>query len=195
MSILAKPYDIYVYDDILKDGSFKEVCLGTIGSDKMLGPNRALEPNLVRNINGQKSFSFKMYKKYVDPITGKRVLNPFTDWLINERKVKVRIEEADGVEWHDFIIKDVKENSSNYLYTYELEDAIVQELSKNGFGKTLDAQLNNNIGTAKKLAESVLAETDWTVESEALVQKVEEPLVYVKLPENLTGTKIYRIKD
>jgi hypothetical protein len=119
----------------------------------------------VRNVNGTKTFTFKMYKHYVDNETGIKTQNPFIDWLIAERKVKL---EYDGV-WYDFIIKDVTENSSNYLYTYSLEDALVQELSKNGFGITLDTELMNNIGDAKKLAESVLAETDWDVSSEVFV--------------------------
>jgi hypothetical protein len=62
-----------------------------------------------------------MYKHYVDNMTGEKVENPFCDWLVSERKVKL---EYDG-KWYDFIIKDINENSSNYLYTYSLEDALV----------------------------------------------------------------------
>jgi hypothetical protein len=68
-------------------------------------------------------------------MTGEKVSNPFSDWLVSERKIKLYYEN----KWYDFIIKDIIENSSNYLYTYQLEDALVQELSKNGFGITLDA--------------------------------------------------------
>jgi hypothetical protein len=68
-------------------------------------------------------------------MTGEKVSNPFSDWLVSERKIKLCYEN----KWYDFIIKDIIENSSNYLYTYQLEDALVQELSKNGFGITLDA--------------------------------------------------------
>jgi hypothetical protein len=36
MSILRKPYEIAVYDDVLQsDGVFKEVRLGVIGKDTM----------------------------------------------------------------------------------------------------------------------------------------------------------------
>jgi hypothetical protein len=55
------------------------------------------------------------------------------------------------------------------LYKYDLEDALVQELSKNGFNVTLDAQLMNNSGTAQELAERVLEDTDWFVQSDAFV--------------------------
>jgi hypothetical protein len=74
----------------------------------------------------------------------------------------------DGV-WYDFVVKNVVENSSNYLYTYSLEDALVQELSKNGFNITLDDKLMNNMGDAKELGEKVLAETGWGVDSEVFV--------------------------
>lgn len=180
MSILKKPYEISVWEDRWDSDQqkFVEVRLGVIGSDKMMAQCRAIEPNLVRNVNGTKKFSFKMYKQYIDTITGEKVSNPFSDWLISERKVKLYYED----KWFDFIIKDVVESSSNYLYTYQLEDALVQELSKNGFGVTLDAQLMNNMGTAGGLGAKVLEETDWTVQSEVFVQKVEEALVYISIP-------------
>jgi hypothetical protein len=58
------------------------------------------------------------------------------------------------------------------------------ELSKNGFGTILDAELQNNMGNAKTLAESILSETDWDVESEKFVEQVEENLVYATITKN-----------
>jgi hypothetical protein len=55
-----------------------------------------------------------MYKQYIDIQTGEKKENEFCDLLISERKVKLKYED----KWHDFIIKNVVENSSNYLYTY-----------------------------------------------------------------------------
>jgi hypothetical protein len=49
----------------------------------------------------------------------------------------------------------------------------------------------SNIGTVEELARSVLAETDWDVESEAFVQKVEEALVYIQIPKGTVVKKIY----
>jgi hypothetical protein len=137
-----------------------------------------------------------MYKKYIDITTGEKIENPFTEWLVSERKVKLHY---DG-KWYDFVIKDIAENSSNYLYTYSLEDANVQELSKNGFGVTLDAELMNNIGSAEELGEYVMEETDWSVEgSDISVQTVDEALVYVTLPDTFGSgrneIKIYRLID
>jgi hypothetical protein len=189
MSILKKPYTIAVYADVLDtNNNFVEKRLGVIGTDKMEGPNRALLPNLVRNVNGQNKFSFKMYKRYIDTITGEETENPFYDWLISERKIKL---EYDG-KWYDFVIKDITETSTDYLYSYSLEDANVQELAKNGFSVTLDAALMNNIGSAKDLGQYVMSETDWNVDGEVSVQTIEEPLVYVTIPE---GTRARHLKD
>jgi hypothetical protein len=106
-----------------------------------------------------------MYKRFVDNVTGETITNPFSDWLVNERKIKLFYDE----KWYDFIIKNITETSTNFLYSYQLEDALVQELSKNGFNVTLDAALMNNIGNAEHLAKFVLKETDWDVVSETFV--------------------------
>ena len=179
---LTKPYEITLWKD---DPSGAEVKICTIGSHMMKGQNRAFEPLFSRNVNGVKKLSFKIYKKYVDTQTGEVINNPYMPYLISERKVKLYLpEEPSDNQWHDFIIKNVSENSATHLCTYQLEDALVQELSKNGFGVTLDAKLMNNIGTANKLAEFVLRETDWDVSesSEAFVQTIDEALVYLTFP-------------
>jgi hypothetical protein len=167
MSIIKKPYEISVWDDVWEGGKFVEKRICVIGSDKMESQSRAIQPNFTRNTNGTKKFSFKMYKKYIDTTTGEKVTNPFSEYLISERKVKLKYKG----EWHDFIIKNIVEDNSTYLYTYQLEDALVNELSKNGFGVILDEKKMNNIGTANELAARVLEETDWTVgaNSEAFV--------------------------
>jgi hypothetical protein len=134
----------------------------------MQSQNKAIEPILTRNVNGTKKFSFKMYKRYIDRETGEDTINPFVGYLVNERKVKLYYEDR----WYDFIVKNINESSTNYLYTFELEDAIVQELSKNGFGVTLDEKLNNNSADIQTLGEKILSETDWNVEAEILVEKI-----------------------
>lgn len=192
MSILVKPYEISVWDDIWDTTwqKFVEKRLIIIGTDTMQTQNKVLEPTLTRNVNGTKKMSFKMYKKYIDRETGEEVDNPFMKYLISERKIKLKYEqdETGADKWYDFIIKNINETSTNYLYQFDLEDAIVQELSKNGFGITLDAQLNNNMGTATELANKVLMDTDWTVENgDKLVQEVKEHLVYVTPPNTLSN--------
>lgn len=182
MSIIKKPYEISVWDDVWEGDRFVEKRICVIGSNTMESQSRAIHPSFTRNTNGTKKFSFKMYKKYIDNITGEEVDNPFAKYLISERKVKLFYKN----EWHDFIIKNIVEDNNTYLSTYQLEDMLVTELSKNGFGIILDEQKTNNIGTANELATKVLKETDWAVgeDSEAFVQTVDEALVYVTLPEN-----------
>jgi hypothetical protein len=69
-------------------------------------------------------------------------------------------------------------------------------LSKNGFGVTLDEQLRNNMGNVEYLATETLKETDWEVKSEVFVERVDEALVYVQLPESLSnGSKVYKLLD
>ena len=118
MSILKKPYEISIWEDIWEGGRFVERKLAVIGTDTMDALGRAMEPNLSTGVNGVKKFSFKMYHKYIDTITGEKVDNPYTDtttgWLVPERKVKLKY---DG-KWYDFIVKNIVESSADYLYTY-----------------------------------------------------------------------------
>ena len=186
MSILTKPYELSVWEDVWENGKFVEKRLGIIGSNEITAQGRAFEPTLTTNVNGEKKLSFKMYKQYTDVITGEVIKNPYSDWLLSERKVKLKYKS----EWYDFIIKNISEDSSTHLCTYQLEDALVQELSKNGFGIVLDAELMNNIGTASELAEKVLKETDWEVSSEFFVETIEESLVYLKTTKDLNVKKI-----
>lgn len=189
MSIIKSPYEISIWRDVLtSDGVPKEQKVCVIGSDKMTSQSRAFSPNFVRNANGEKKLSFKMYRQYIDIISGEEVHNPFIDNLVNETKVKLYYED----KWYDFIVKDINENSATHLCIYQLEDALVRELSRNGFGITLDAKLNNNLGDAKKLANGILAETGWTADSEVFVEKVDEALVYIKIP---AGTEVVHLLD
>jgi hypothetical protein len=127
MENLIKPYEISVWVDEWSDDKFVERRLGVIGTDEMKAPGRVLNPTLLRNVNGIKKLTFNMYKRYTDTTTGEEVDNPFSDWLVSERKVKLKYEkDEEGKDiWYDFIIKDITENTSNYLYTYSLEDALV----------------------------------------------------------------------
>lgn len=184
MGNLSKPYTISIWDEVWdeNEGKFVEERFAIIGANTMQSQNRALEPTLTRNVNGSKKFSFKICKRYKDSITGEVVINPFAEYLISERKIKL---EYDG-EWFDFIIKNISEDSSKYIYTYQCEDALVNELSKNGFGVKLDQESVNNSGTLEEIATIVLEDTDWEIESDTIVQTIEEPLVYILIPANTT---------
>lgn len=179
MSALIKPYEISVWEDYWDGSNYSERRLLVIGSHLMKSQNRVINATFTTNVNGTKKLSFQMYKQYRDNVTGEKVSNPFFKYLVNERKVKLKYND----EWHDFIIKTINESSTNYLYSYQLEDAFVNELSKNGFNVALYAENHSNTGTATQLAETVLNETNWSVatDSETFVQKRDENLVYLKV--------------
>ncbi len=160
----------------------EKVCI--IGSDTMTSQARALEPKLVRNVNGTNKLTFKLYYTYIDNETGKRIQNPFTSLLVNERKVKCKWED----QWYDFVIKGVQEDSNGKTITYTCEDLYINELSKTGFSLEFDQKLNNNQGTAQELAKKVLEGTDWVVDtdnSDHILQTIEEPLYRATLTQNL----------
>jgi hypothetical protein len=62
MSILKKPYELSVWEDVWDSnkengegkpkGGFVEKRICVIGTDKMESQSRALEPTLTRNVNG-----------------------------------------------------------------------------------------------------------------------------------------------
>lgn len=160
----------------------EKVCI--IGSDTMTSQARALEPKLVRNVNGTNKLTFKLYYTYIDNETGKRIQNPFISLLVNERKVKCKWED----QWYDFVIKGVQEDSNGKTITYTCEDLYINELSKTGFSLEFDQKLNNNQGTAQELAKKVLEGTDWIVDvnnSDHILQTIEEPLYSATLTQNL----------
>lgn len=160
----------------------EKVCI--IGSDTMTSQARALEPKLVRNVNGTNKLTFKLYYTYIDNETGKRIQNPFTSLLVNERKVKCKWED----QWYDFVIKGIQEDSNGKIITYTCEDLYINELSKTGFSLEFDQKLNNNQGTAQELAKKVLDGTDWVVDtdnSDHILQTIEEPLYSATLTQDL----------
>jgi len=139
-----------------------------IGSDTMDTPTRAFEPQLKRNTNGTVSLTFYIYLRYYDEETDEFKFNPYTNYLVNERKLKLKYgdqwdEDTQSwkTAWYDCIIKDVQEDSSAETITITTADMHINELSKTGFNIELDTQLGNNIGTIKYLAEKVVDGTDW----------------------------------
>jgi hypothetical protein len=70
---------------------------------------------LTRNINGNIKFSFEMFSRYVDTITGEETPNPFVDLLKNETKLKLFYDN----NWYDLISKKVNEDSGSNINQYE----------------------------------------------------------------------------
>jgi len=127
------------YSDVTSDGKtfLNERKIAVIGSDTMTAQARALEPNFVEDINGTHTFTFKMYYTYIDNETGKKYENPFSKYLINERKVKVFWKN----EWYDLVIKKCQEDTSSKSITYTCTDLFINELSKQGYSLVFDTEL------------------------------------------------------
>ena len=182
---LIKSYQISIWEDRLieideNESYYEEVKIAEIGSDTMTSKNRVYSPVFKMNINGEKTLTFSLKYKYYDEMVGDFVVNPFTNYLVNERKVKLFYKN----EWYDFVIKEREEESEEYTFSYTCVDAFVQELAKNGYGITFSSDLNNNQGTILELAEETLKNTDWVVDkekSDLLQQTLSEPFYECKV--------------
>ena len=194
MSILKSNYEISIWQDVFVNCELTEEKLCVIGTHDMSSPFRALEPQLKSLLNGSNTFTFKMHRFIIDPITGEKEENPFVGQLVNETKIKVN----DDGKWYDLFIKNIKQDSNNSTYTYTAEDVHISELSKLGYDVTLDDQLMNNLGTAKELAESIL-EVDgsgigalgWKVESEDLPEYHEDILIKCAATIGINAATVY----
>ena len=158
---LIKPYEISVWEEkLIQDGAeyrFTETKLAVIGSDTMTGLNKVYDPVFNKKSNGEKTLTFFLKYRYFDPYIEEQVENPFTAFLINERKIKLYYDD----QWYEFIIKDHTESSEELTWIYTCTDAFVLELSKQGYNITFDSELNNNQGTAEYLVNETLKDTDW----------------------------------
>ena len=169
----------------------RENCLAIIGSNTMDTPIRAFEPKLVRQTNGTNTLTFQIFYRYYDEDDECFKLNPFTNLLVNERKVKLFY---DG-EWFDFVIKQIQEDSQKYTFTYTCQDLYISELAKNGYNLVFDTELENNMGTITELAEVILDGTDWQVgESDFLEQRNEEVLYTYEVENTLKATVLENLE-
>jgi len=117
-------YEISVWEDIfipeqeingnLVPGHYEEEKIAVIGSDTMTADCRAIEPKLICNVNGKVTFSFKMYYRYHDEVTGEDYDNSFITLLVNERKIKVLWLN----NWYDLVIKNIQESSNGKTVIY-----------------------------------------------------------------------------
>ena len=180
-----KPYELSVweYTKSNSDEPLRERKIAVIGTNESSGLNDAFNIVFRPNVNGEKTLTFSIHYRYFDVFQDKYVVNPFSDYLFNERKVKLKF---DG-KWYDFIIRDHQESSDGLTWNYTATDAFILELSKNGYNVELDTELNNNQGTVIELGKKVIANTDWKVDeenSDNIVQNLEEPLYTVVVPKS-----------
>ena len=157
MEIIKKAYEISVWDM-----SPKEEKVAIIGSDQMTSLARAIEPTIIRNVNGTVTLQFKMYTQFFDTSLGRMIDNPYIPLLITERVIKLNYKE----KWYDLIIKNRTESSNQKMYTYTAKSLHIHELSKNGFDLEFNTELFNNQGTIFYLGKKIVEGTDWTIDEE-----------------------------
>lgn len=184
MDIIKKDYEISIWDDVIIEGKtyMDEVLVATIGSNIMTSPARALSPFFRENINGTNQLNFTLYTNYYDETLKKKITNPFINLLVNERKIKLKLDK----KWYDLIITDIQENSENNSFTYTATDLHINELAKNGFNLEFDNELGNNLGTVDELAEKILEGTDWRLgDSDEIKQYKTEPVYLATLAKDI----------
>lgn len=183
--MLLKPYELSVWEEELdrQQGNYKENKIAVIASNTLDIPEAAHSLILHKNVNGETTLTFSIQYRYFDPVSEEMVVNPFAQYLVNERKIKLKYDD----QWYDFIIRNHVESTDGMTWSITAEDAFVLELSKNGYSVELNTDLNNNLGTAAELAEEVLKGTEWQVDSERLIQTIEEPLWTVTVPQPEEG--------
>lgn len=153
----------------------------TVTESEMRAFTRGRDPKLKVNINGTKELSFNLYYWYIDNSTGNEIRNPLISKIVNESKIKVQWDE----EWYDFVVKDIKEDTSQKYISYTCKDLFIHELSKNGYSVELDDELMNNQGTIQEIGTEILKGSDWKVaaDSDLIYQYLDEPLHILKQTE------------
>ena len=199
---LIQNYELSVWEDIVpsigKDAEYlDEEKIATIGVAGWDSPIKAYDVTLTENINGEKTLTFNILRKYRND-KGELVDNPFIPILTNERKLKLRIgepynfynekgsydptiaaQEDKEDRWIDFLIKTVDENKKTYVNTFTCKEAYVTELGKNGYATTLKTELENNYGTLTELAERILEHSGWTVGSKYVPREYSKEVLFI----------------
>lgn len=189
--LIREPYEISVWEDYEYDElgvtHISERKIAIIGSDTHDSILHAFNPRLKLNTNQDKNLTFTIYQQYRDLEGEDWILNPLAKLLQNETKVKLKYRN----QWHDFLVKDIYEDSISRTLQVTCKDLHVVDLSRKGNEVELDIELENNIGTIEELAETIFADSDWTVGSVPIIRERNEEAVYeVAASAGFTGTGI-----
>lgn len=176
-------------DSAYENGLYlQEEKIAVIGSNTMTSQNKVSEPVLHLDVKGTTTLTFDIYRRYYDNQTGELVENPFFQYIQNEQKIKLYYDDGTSEDkWRDFIITSISPESTNYKVTVIATDAAVMELSKIGFNKTFNSELQNNTDTISNLARHALDETVWELDnsSEEIKQFQTDNLVRLKVKQNV----------
>lgn len=187
MNINKQPYEISLWKDVwdVEKQCYRDKKVATIGKSDSDSLAFAKGVSLKQNVNGTSELTFTLHYQYQDEETGEQITNPFISMLSNERKVKLKYadkwdftEEKWVYKWKDFFIKNGVKSSDKKSISYTCKDAFITELSKNGFSIELDTELENNQGTVNELGKTILAETDWKIIDETIIQQRVEDYLY-----------------
>lgn len=130
------------------------------------------------------TLTFSLYNYYYNN-KGEKEENPFINLLQEEDKIKLKYKD----KWYDFILTDSNLDSSTNKWDYTAKDAHIIELSKIGFNKTFNTELDNNVGTIEELSNIAIEGTDWKLDknkTEKFYQGVLRPVIGGKLKSTIT---------
>lgn len=207
-------YELSVWRDVADEQNYlTEEKIATIGDRTLKAPTKAFDITLKETINGEKTLTFKILRKYYDD-SGNLIDNPFIKLLVTEAKLKLRegkaynlysngdiingrymseIAKEEDIEnkWTDFLIKECTEDKKSYINTYTCKELYTTELGKNGWSVVLDSELKNNYGNLTQLAERILEGSGWTVASTLNPSEhIIEPLFYFKNTRIIKGKNV-----
>ena len=166
-----------------------------IGADTFNEKQGAQDIQLKRSIKDITTLTFSLYDRYFDRETQAFVENPYIPYLKNESKLRLFYDN----EWYDFTITNIQENRMvEHKIDYTAKDSNVLELSKIGFNKTFNTELDNNIGNINELTQKTIDGLNWSLDeekTEKIQQWIEQPIFYGYLNKSLnvkdrTGSSI-----
>lgn len=168
-------------EDIQYLKEIKYLIFGAPSGPKSFAQDIVLNLNTTNEMN---NLTFSLFDSYYNEF-GKFEKNPYIPLLQNESKIKLYYDN----EWYDFIITEVDFNRIEEKYSYTAKDANAIELSKTGFNKTFNTELDNNVGTINELAKRVLEGSDWELDednTETFIQYIKRPVFGGILEEELS---------
>ena len=118
--MLLKPYELSVWEEELdrQQGNYKENKIAVIASNTLDIPEAAHSLILHKNVNGETTLTFSIQYRYFDPVSEEMVVNPFAQYLVNERKIKLKYDD----QWYDFIIRNHVESTDGMTWSITAED-------------------------------------------------------------------------
>lgn len=156
----------------------KDKKIFVFGKNTFTDKSAAQNIQLKRSIKDIPTLTFSLYDSYYDRDCQSFVKNPFVSYLKNESRIRLFYDN----NWYDFTITNIQENLVvEHKIDYTAKDSNILELSKVGFNKTFNTELDNNIGNINELVQKTIDGTDWILDedkTDKIQQWVEQPVFY-----------------